>query len=64
MANSIYKVFSKTARAHGGAFVRMGQGSHAIWRGPNGRKASVPKTLKKRGTANAILKQLGIDAKV
>ena len=42
---------------------RNPRGSHVIW--SNGDiEVSVPAKIKKRGTANGILKDAGIDAKV
>ena len=64
MAEDLYKRITAMIEANGGEFVRMAKGSHAIWRGGNGRKTVVPKTLKKRHMANAILKQLDIDEKI
>ena len=46
--------------ANGWTRGRMGKGSHEIWIGPNGHSLSVPKTVKSRHTANAILKQAGL----
>ena len=43
----------------------QGKGSHEIWRSPMSDKVfSVPFTIKSKPTANVILKQAGIDAKV
>ena len=44
---------------------RQGKGSHEIWICPLSQTPiTVPKTLKVRNTANAILKQAKIDEKV
>jgi predicted RNA binding protein YcfA (HicA-like mRNA interferase family) len=64
MADDLYKTVIGLIEENGGEFVRMGKGSHSIWKGGNGRKTTVPKNLKRRHTANAILKQLDIDAKI
>lgn len=51
--------------AHGCVFVREGKGSHEIWQSPiSGRRFSVPVTIVVAPTANAILKQAGIAAKI
>ena len=49
-------------REHGCQFVRNGKGDHEIWHSPiNGRNFTVDAGTRKRFTANAILKQAGID---
>ncbi|MBE7217430.1 MAG: type II toxin-antitoxin system HicA family toxin [Caulobacteraceae bacterium] len=51
-------------RAHGCWRVEGGKGSHEKWRSLiNGRMVTVPRS-KSRHTANEVLKQLGIDAKL
>ena len=43
-------------------FIRHGKGSHEIWFSPRtGRNISVPTGILSRHTANAVLKQAGID---
>ena len=43
-------------------FVRRGKGDHDIWHSPiNGRNFPVDTKIKSRHTANAIMKQSGID---
>jgi hypothetical protein len=45
-------------------FVRQGRGDHEIWESPiNGRRFTVDHTIKSRHTANAVLKQAGIQKK-
>lgn len=45
----------------GCAVVRQGKGDHEIWRSPiSGRQFTVPTKLKKRHTANGILKDAGL----
>jgi predicted RNA binding protein YcfA (HicA-like mRNA interferase family) len=52
----------KVLLAHGCHFVRHGKGSHDIWFSPiAGRNLTVPTRIKSRHTANAIMKQAGID---
>jgi len=47
---------------NGCAFVRHGKGDHDIWESPiTGRRFVVDGTIKSRHTANAIMKQAGID---
>ncbi|MEE4237449.1 MAG: type II toxin-antitoxin system HicA family toxin [Anderseniella sp.] len=42
-------------------FHRQGRGDHEIWISPvNGRKFTVDRSIKSRGTANAVLKQAGL----
>jgi predicted RNA binding protein YcfA (HicA-like mRNA interferase family) len=61
---SLYDQLRAILLAQGCVFVRQGKGSHEIWQNPGGQTASVPVTLASRHTANAILKQLGIAAKI
>ena len=43
-------------------FVRHGKGDHEIWHSPiNNRNFPVDKKIKSRHTANAIMKQSGVD---
>ena len=49
-------------RANGCAFVRHGKGDHEIWHSPiTDRSFTVDAFPRKRFTANAILKQAGIN---
>ena len=51
-------------REHGCWRIEGGKGSHEKWKSPiNGRTVTVPRS-KSRHTANAVLKQLGIDEKI
>lgn len=48
--------------AHGCTFVRHGKGDHDIWYSPiTGRHFTVDGKIKSRHTANAIMKQSGLD---
>ena len=48
----------------GCTFVRRGKGDHDIWYSPiTGRNITVDTKIKSRHTANAIMKQSGIDYK-
>ena len=60
------KDFAKAVREilsrNGCSFVRHGKGDHDIWTSPvSGRHVTVPTRIKSRHTANAILKQAGLD---
>jgi len=47
---------------HGCTFIRHGRGDHDIWSSPlNGRHITVDGEIKSRHTANAIMKQAGIE---
>ena len=61
MSGNLYPDLVKLLREAGCTFVRDAKGSHEIWRSPNGPKPfAVPKGIRKRHTANAILKQAGL----
>ncbi|MEM1105875.1 MAG: type II toxin-antitoxin system HicA family toxin [Pseudomonadota bacterium] len=64
MAEDFYRSATKLLREAGWAFERQGKGSHEVWAGPNGRRVTVPRNLKRRHTANAILKQAGLALKL
>jgi predicted RNA binding protein YcfA (HicA-like mRNA interferase family) len=50
---------------HGCEFVRHANGSHDLWQSPISNKRFVVQlSLKSRNSANNILKQAGIDAKI
>ena len=52
-------------RSAGCVFVRQGKGSHEIWHSPITHKnISVPFTIQSKPTANAILRQAGINEKL
>lgn len=58
--------YEKKVRAvlkeHGCKFDRHGKGDHDIWYNPaNGRSVTVDGKIKSRHTANAIMKEIGID---
>ena len=49
-------------RAHGCEFYRHGKGDHEIWHSPiTNRRFPVDHKILSRHTANAIMKQAGID---
>ena len=65
MGGGLYRELRRVLETHGCMFVRQGKGSHEFWQSPiNGKRFSVPVTIKARPTANAILRQAGIDAKL
>ena len=50
---------------HGCRFVRRGKGDHDIWYSPiTDRHITVDSKIKSRHTANAIMKQSGIDVRL
>jgi predicted RNA binding protein YcfA (HicA-like mRNA interferase family) len=65
MGAGFYAQIEKILRTNGCFLVRQGKGSHEIWQSNlSAKRFSVPVTVDKRTTANAILKQAGIDQKV
>lgn len=65
MASKLYKLLIEILKNHDCYFIREGKGSHEFWGSAiNGAKFSVPVTVASRHTANAILKQAGIDEKI
>ena len=58
------KIVREVLRDNGCVFVRRGKGDHDIWYSPiSGRNFTVDGKIKSRFTANAIMKQSGIDHK-
>ena len=56
------KIVRKILSENGCFFVRHGKGDHDIWRSPiTKRNVVVDGKIKSRDTANAIMKQSGID---
>ena len=56
------KKIRKILKQHGCTFFRRGKGDHDIWYSPiTMRHVTVDTKIKSRHTANAILKQSGID---
>lgn len=55
----------KILKEHGCFFYRQAKGDHEFWESPiSGRRFSVDDKIKSRHTANAVLKQAGIDKKL
>lgn len=56
------KIVRERMRKHGCRFVRHGKGDHDIWYSPiTGKNVAVDSKIKSRYTANAVLKQCGIN---
>jgi len=56
------KLVRKALRENGGKFVRRGKGDHDIWYSPlTKRNITVDSKIKSRHTANAIMKQAGLE---
>ncbi|WP_115116593.1 type II toxin-antitoxin system HicA family toxin [Serratia marcescens] len=65
MGQGLYPELKEILLAYSCYFVRQGKGSHEIWRSPITNKSfSVPFTIVSRHTANAILRQAGVDKKI
>jgi hypothetical protein len=65
MGSGHYRELRRILVEHGCTFVRQGKGDHEIWRSPiNGRSFAVNVGTRKRFTANAVLKQAGIDVRL
>ena len=65
MGQSLYPQLRDILIANGCQFSRQGKGSHEMWHNPaNERLFPVPVTVVSRHTANEILKQAGIKAKI
>ncbi|MDP9103180.1 MAG: type II toxin-antitoxin system HicA family toxin [Pseudomonadota bacterium] len=64
MAKDFYEQLANVMREHGCWRIEGGKGSHEKWKSPiNDRTVTVPRS-KSRHTANAVLKQLGIEVKL
>jgi predicted RNA binding protein YcfA (HicA-like mRNA interferase family) len=65
MTSTLYPELVKILKKYGCVFIRQGKGSHEIWQSPISQKNfSVPFTIVSKPTANAILKQAGINEKL
>lgn len=51
-------------REHGWSFLRPGKGDHEIWSKPDHTPIVVDSKIMSRHTANAVIKQAGIKAKL
>jgi len=61
--NGFEKLVKEMLAKHGFSFLRSGKGSHELWQHADGRKVTVNHTCKSRHTANAIMKEAGINHK-
>jgi hypothetical protein len=62
MGSSYGRELKRILRDHGCRFVRQGKGDHEIWFSPiTNRTLAVDAGTRKRFTANAVLKQAGIE---
>jgi predicted RNA binding protein YcfA (HicA-like mRNA interferase family) len=62
MGRGYYAQLRDVLLAHGCVRVRDGKGSHEIWQSPiNGARFPVSMNIMSRHTANAIMRQAGID---
>lgn len=62
MASSFTPELRSILRHHGCVRERQGKGDHEIWFSPiNGRRFVLDNQIKSRHTANAVLKQAGLD---
>lgn len=62
MGSSFTPQLKKILLAHGCRFERQGKGDHEIWFSPiSHRRFAVDGDIKSRHTANAVLRQAGID---
>jgi predicted RNA binding protein YcfA (HicA-like mRNA interferase family) len=58
----LYRQLCQILKDGGCTIVRQGKGSHEIWRSPiTNRNFTVPSNIIKTTSANAILKQAGLD---
>ncbi|WP_424946823.1 type II toxin-antitoxin system HicA family toxin [Candidatus Spongiihabitans sp.] len=63
--SKFYKDVCKILKAHGCYYVRSAKGDHQLWASPiSNRRFIVDPGTKSRHTANAVLKQAGIDEKL
>ena len=61
MAGNLYPELTRLLKAAGWALDRQGKGAHEIWKNQDKNKSvTVPSAIRKRHTANAILKQAGL----
>ncbi|MFD2648506.1 type II toxin-antitoxin system HicA family toxin [Devosia albogilva] len=64
MVRGFYTEIVEALRAAGCTFKRHGKGDHEIWYSPiTGRTFTVDRGSLSRHTANAVMKQAGIDKK-
>ena len=62
MSKSYYKDVTAILKQHNCYFDRQASGSHEMWFSPVSQlKFTIPSNLKSKHTANAILKQAGLE---
>lgn len=61
--NGYEKLVKEMLTKYGFYFFRAGKGSHEIWQHLDGRQVTVNHVCKSRHTANAIMKEAGINHK-
>ena len=62
MARSLTREVKKVLREHGCFFIRQGRGDHEIWESPITQlRFTVDGKILSRHTANAVMKQAGIE---
>ena len=62
MPQGLYREVVDALRAAGCSFKRQGKGDHEIWYSPRtGRTFPVDRCIRSRLTANAVMKQAGIE---
>jgi predicted RNA binding protein YcfA (HicA-like mRNA interferase family) len=64
LVDGFYSAVAKELRQLGYRHLNNAKGSHEKWVGPAGRTLIVPRHLKSRHTANAILKDSGSDMRL
>ncbi|WP_422373293.1 type II toxin-antitoxin system HicA family toxin [Hoeflea sp.] len=65
MAPGFYRQVCEELTRAGFAYLSNAKGSHEKWRNPEtGRLVLVPRNLKSRHTANAIMKSAGVEKKL
>ncbi len=64
-SSELYRKLIAILKEHGCAFLRQGKGDHEFWHSyRNGHSFPVDRGMKSRHTANAVLKQAGIQEKI
>lgn len=65
MGSAYYRELKRILLDHGCTFARHGKGDHEIWFSPISKRTfTVDASTRKRFTAQAALKQAGIDTKL
>lgn len=64
MPDGFYAIVTKLLSEAGYRYLANAKGSHEKWRNESGRLLIVPRNLKSRHTANAILKDAGISRRL